>query len=107
MIFTYSDWKLFIFIFRIMVLTPTDAVNAMTGKMNIWSTALPLSIGLITNTLANETKINEHKNKRTGDAISHADYVCHAGRHTTVDADVVADIDRRQADRPFAAPDFY
>ena len=75
--------------------------------MNIRLTALLLSIGVITNALANETKINEHKNKRTGDAISHADYVCHAGRHSTVDADTVADSDRRQAERPFAAPDFY
>ena len=90
-----------------MVLTPTDTVNGMTGKMNTWLTALPLSICVITNTLANETKINEHKNNRTSDAISDADYVRHADRHSTVDVDTVADIDRRQADRPFAAQYFY
>ena len=90
-----------------MALTPTDTVNGMTGRMNTWFTALPLSICVITNTLANETKINEHKNNRTSDAISNADYVRHADRHSTVDVDTVTDINRRQTDRAFAAPDFY
>ena len=90
-----------------MVVKPAIAANAMTGKMNIWLTALALSLCVINNTLANETKINEHKNNRTGDAISHADYVRHADRHTTVDVDTVADIDRQQSDSPFVAPDFY
>ena len=68
----------------------------MTGKMNKWFTVLPLSVCVITNTPANETKINEYKNNRTSDAISDADDVRHADRYSTVDVDTVADIGRQR-----------
>jgi hypothetical protein len=57
--------------------------------------------------IANESKINEHKNNRTGDAISNADYVRHANRYTSADVDAVADPGEQHADRSFGNPDVY
>ena len=90
-----------------MVLIPKDAVNGMTNKILICLTALPLSLCVISTSIANEPNINEHKNNRTGDIISHADNLRHTDHHTTVDVDTVTDIDNQQADRSFGASDFY
>jgi len=77
---------------QLLVVTPNDVVNGMTGKIHIWLTTLPLSFFVISTALANEPKINEHKDNRTGDTISIADNVRHADRHTVVDVDTEADL---------------
>ena len=92
---------------QLLVVTPNDVVNGMTGKIHIWLTTLPLSFFVISTALANEPKINEHKDNRTGDTISIADNVRHADRRITIDVDTIADNDRQQADRSFGEPDYY
>ena len=88
-------------------LTPNNAVNGMSGKVHIRLTAIPLSLCVMGTAIANESKINEHKNNRTGDTISNADNVRHADRHTAVDVDTATDMGEHQADRSFDAPGFY
>lgn len=90
-----------------MAITPNVAVNVMTGKMHIWLTALPLSLCVMSAAIANEPKINEHKNNRTGDVIINADNVRHADRHTAVDVDTEADLSEQHADRVFSAPHYF
>ena len=79
----------------------------MNRKMPIWLTALPLSLCVTAAAIANEPKINEHKDNGTGDTLSDADFVRHADRNTTVDVDTVAETGDQQQDRSFDDRDSY
>ena len=79
----------------------------MTIKIHLWLSALPLSLCVVSTAIANEPKLNEHKNYRTGDFISDVDYVGHADRHASDDVDTAADLDDQQAEGSTSDTDFY